>query len=111
MRLEDAQAILRLRPAEEHHRVLWGQYALRTWLEKVLPMDDRHLGQNHLGGGRRAPDFTNGIQIGGNIEREREKSHLQVSEEEVVEDRPDRAEMVMEVQATPHRQHRRLPDR
>ena len=71
-------------------------------------MDNRHLGQNHLGG-HRAPDFFNGIQIEGNIEREREKSHLQVSEEEVVEDRPDRAEMVMEVQATPHRQHRRLP--
>ena len=58
-------------------------------------MDNRHLGQDHLGG-HRAPDFFNGIQIERNIERGREKSHLQVSEEEVVEDRPDRATMVME---------------
>ena len=50
MRLEDAQAILRLRSAEGHHRVLWGQYALRTWLEKLLPLDNRHLAQNRLGG-------------------------------------------------------------
>ncbi len=28
VRLEDAQAILRLRSAEGHHRVLWVQYAL-----------------------------------------------------------------------------------
>ena len=71
-------------------------------------MDNRHLGRDHLGG-HRAPDFFNGIQIERNIGKEREKFHLQVSEEEVVEDRPDRAEMVMEVQTTPHRQHRRLP--
>ena len=71
-------------------------------------MDNRRLDQDHLGG-HRAPGFFNGIQIERNIGEGREKSLLQVSEEEVVEDRPDRAEMVMEVRATPHRQHRRLP--
>ena len=73
-------------------------------------MDNRHLGQDHLGG-HRAPDFFNGIQIERNIGKEREKFHLQVLEEGVVEDRPDRATMVMEARATPHRQRRRLPGR
>ncbi len=72
-------------------------------------MDNRHLGQNHLGG-HRAPNFFNGIQFEGNIKREREKFLLQASEEVVVEDRPDRAETMMEVQTTLHQQRRRLPD-
>ena len=73
-------------------------------------MDNRHLGQDHLGG-HRAPDFFNEIQIGRNIRKERERSHLQALEEGVVEDRPDRATKVMEARVTPHRQRRRLPGR
>ena len=72
-------------------------------------MDNRHLGQDHLGG-HRAPDFFNGIQIERNIEREREKFLLQASEEVVVEDRPDRAEATMGVQTTLRQQRHKLPD-
>ncbi len=71
-------------------------------------MDSRHLDQNHLGG-HRVPSFFDGIQFEGSIEGEREKFLRQAWEEVVVEDRPDRAETTMEVQTTPHRQHRKLP--
>ena len=72
-------------------------------------MDNRRLDQDHLGG-HRAPGFFNGIQIERNIGKGMERSHLQASEEVVVEDRPDRATEMMEARVTPHRQHRRLPD-
>ena len=74
-------------------------------------MDNRHLGRNRLGG-RRAPDFFNGIQLVGNIEREREKFLLLVLEEVVVvEDRPDRAEAKTKVQTILRQRHRKSPDR
>ena len=74
-------------------------------------MDIYHLDRNHLGGPR-APNFYNGIQLEENIEGEREKFLLLVLEEVVVvEDRPNRAEAMTEVQTTLRQQHRKSPDR